>query len=121
MGVGTHQAFFVALASVVVWMLVGPAFRFSNGWQLVINTATTIVTFLMVFVIQATQNREMRALHLKLDELLRAQKRARNIFAHLEHASDEEIAELEQEFEKIHLRAAQRRAAKLERGQGRPG
>jgi low affinity Fe/Cu permease len=110
--VGTPQAFVVALAVVVVWAVTGPAFGFSDSWQLVINTGTTIVTFLMVFLIQATQNRESRALHLKVDELIRAQKKARNLFADLEHATDQELDALEAEFRKIRARAEARDAAK---------
>jgi low affinity Fe/Cu permease len=107
--VGTYRAFLVALALVVVWALTGPVFRFSDSWQLVINTLTTVVTFLMVFLIQATQNRETRAIHLKLDELIRAQRKARNIFADLQHANDEELEELESEFRRLRARASARR------------
>ncbi len=110
--VGTYRAFFLAVGVVLAWAITGPVFRFSDTWQLVINTGTTIVTFLMVFLIQATQNRETRALHLKLDELIRSQSRARNIFTRLEHATDEELAELEAEFEKVRARAAVRLEAK---------
>ncbi len=124
--VGSPHAFLTALAIVLAWALTGPMFHFSDGWQLVINTGTTIVTFLMVFLIQATQNRDGRAIHLKLDELIRAQKRARNVFTDLEHASDEELEELEREFRKVRARAAARHAAIAEkrgeaRGQAREG
>jgi low affinity Fe/Cu permease len=110
--VGTPRVFLVALGLVLVWAATGPLFRFSDSWQLVINTGTTVVTFLMVFLIQATQNRETRALHLKLDELIRTQQRARNIFADLEHATDEEIDALEAEFRKVRARAGARLDAK---------
>ncbi len=110
--VGTYRAFLVALATVLVWGAVGPVFRFSDSWQLVINTGTTIITFLMVFLIQATQNREMRALHLKLDELIRSQSKARNIFASLERATDEELDELQKQFAKLRARTLARDAAK---------
>jgi low affinity Fe/Cu permease len=110
--VGTHRAFFAAVAVVVVWAVTGPLFHFSDSWQLVINTGTTIVTFLMVFLIQATQNRETRALHLKIDELIRSHSKARNIFTDLEHATDEELAQLEAEFRKIRSRAELRGQAK---------
>ncbi len=110
--VGTHRAFYAAVAVVLAWAITGPLFRFSDTWQLVINTGTTIVTFLMVFLIQTTQNRETRALHLKLDELIRSSKRARNTFTNLEHATDEELAELEAEFRKIKARAALRAQGK---------
>jgi len=109
--VGTPRAFLIAVFVVLAWALSGPLFHFSDTWQLVINTGTTVVTFLMVFLIQATQNRETRALHLKLDELIRSQRRARNIFADLEHATDEELAELESEFRKVRARAEARQHA----------
>src|SRR5712672_4301432 len=99
--VGTHWAFVVALAVVLVWAATGPMFHFSDSWQLVINTGTTIVTFLMVFLIQATQNRDGKAIQLKLDELIRAQRSARNAFADLEHASEEELRAFEQEFREL--------------------
>jgi low affinity Fe/Cu permease len=100
---GTHWAFLIALFLVVGWLVSGPFFHFSETWQLVINTTTTIITFLMVFLVQATQNRESRAIQLKLDELIRT-SRARNAFAALEHASDEEIAAFEREFRELRKR-----------------
>ncbi len=109
--VGTPAAFALALALVVIWAATGPLFRFTDSWQLVINTGTTVITFLMVFVIQATQNRETRALHLKVDELIRAQRHARNIFADLEHATEEELSELEEQFRRVRARAEARRNA----------
>ncbi|HET7752318.1 MAG TPA: low affinity iron permease family protein [Anaeromyxobacteraceae bacterium] len=105
---GTPTGFLVAAAIVLVWGLTGPLFHFSDTWQLVINTGTTIVTFLMVFLIQATQNRETRALHLKMDELIRVQRKARNIFADLEHATEDELSSLEGEFRKVRARAEAR-------------
>jgi len=102
--VGTHWAFIVALAVVLVWGITGPLFHFSDSWQLVINTGTTIITFLMVFLIQATQNRDGKALQLKLDELIRAQRTARNAFADLEHASEEELKRFEKEFRELRRR-----------------
>ncbi len=113
--VGSPHAFLAAIGIVGAWAVTGPMFHFSDAWQLVINTGTTIVTFLMVFLIQATQNRDGRATQLKLDELIRSQKRARNLFADLEHATDEELEEFEQEFGKIRARAAARQAAKAEK------
>ncbi len=98
---GTAGAFVLALAIVLFWGLSGPLFHFSDTWQLVINTGTTIVTFLMVFLVQHTQNRESRALHLKIDELLRSVKRARNQLIDLEHCSDEEIADIERQFREM--------------------
>jgi low affinity Fe/Cu permease len=110
--VGSPHAFIAAILIVGAWALTGPLFHYSDAWQLVINTGTTIVTFLMVFLIQATQNRDGRATQLKLDELIRSQTRARNVFADLEHATEEEIEEFEREFVKIRARAAARKAAK---------
>jgi low affinity Fe/Cu permease len=103
---GSPHAFLAALAVVLTWAITGPAFHFSDAWQLVINTGTTIVTFLMVFLIQATQNRDGRATQLKLDELIRSQRHARNLFADLEHATDEELDAFEREFVKLRARAS---------------
>ena len=100
---GTPWAFIAALALVVGWALTGPLFDFSETWQLVINTTTTIITFLMVFLIQTTQNRDARALHLKLDELIRATS-ARNVFADLEDASEDELEAFQHEFEQLRRR-----------------
>jgi low affinity Fe/Cu permease len=108
---GSHWAFIIALAVVVVWALTGPLFHFSVVWQLVINTGTTIVTFLMVFVIQSSQNRDAKAFHVKLDELIRAST-ARNIFADLEDASEAELRKYEREFEALRERAQKKRARK---------
>ena len=89
--VGTWWAFILAVLSVVIWAVTGPLFGYSDTWQLVINTATTVVTFWLVFIIQYTQNRDNRAIHLKLDELLRALPEARTavVAEHLEQAADE--------------------------------
>jgi low affinity Fe/Cu permease len=97
--VGSPVAFFGACAIVLVWLVTGPVFHYSDTWQLIINTGTTIVTFLIVFLIQNTQNRDAKALHLKLDELLRATKSARKRLIDLEHCTDEELAELQAQFE----------------------
>jgi low affinity Fe/Cu permease len=91
---GSASAFLVALLLVTVWLVTGPYFHYSDSWQLVINTGTTIVTFLMVFLIQNTQNRDTREIHLKLDELIRSHEPAQNLFMNLEHLSDEELDEL---------------------------
>ena len=99
--VGSPWAFALAVLVIVVWALMGPMFKFSDTWQLVINTGTTIVTFLMVFLIQNTQNRDARAIHLKLDELIRANKDSRDTLVDLEECSDEELAELEDEFRRF--------------------
>ena len=112
--VGRPHTFLLALLVVLAWALSGPLFHFSDTWQLVINTGTTVITFLMVFLIQATQNRDARALHLKLDELIRVQRGARNAFADLEHATDEELAAFEREFQRLRERGIERgEAAKL--------
>jgi len=102
--VGTAWAFILALLVVIVWATTGPMFGFSDTWQLVINTSTTIVTFLMVFLIQNTQNRDARAIHLRLDELIRAKKGARNKLVDLEDCTDEEIEQLEREFQDFRQR-----------------
>jgi len=94
---GHPYAFLVALAVVVVWAALGPVFNYSDTWQLVINTGTTIVTFLMVFLIQNTQNRDTLAIQLKLSELVLAMKGAENKFAAIEDLTDEELEELHKE------------------------
>lgn len=101
---GTPGAFLLAFSVVAAWIVTGPLFGFSNTWQLVINTATTIVTFLMVFLIQNTQNRDAKALHLKLDELLRGVEGARTSLVDLEEDSDEDLETLRREFRDLHLR-----------------
>ena len=102
---GSAWAFCGAVLVIVVWLVTGPTFHFSDTWQLIINTATTVVTFLMVFLIQNTQNRDAKAVHLKLDELIRAVKGARNQLLDLEHLSDEELMNLEEQFQRIRKRA----------------
>jgi low affinity Fe/Cu permease len=109
--VGTHWAFIVAFGVVAVWALTGPLFHYSDSWQLVINTGTTIVTFLMVFLIQATQNRDGKAIQLKLDELIRAQRSARNVFADLENATEAELREFEAEFKALRARGLSEKKA----------
>jgi low affinity Fe/Cu permease len=104
--VGTQWAFLVALLTVGVWGLTGPAFGYSDTWQLFINTGTTIVTFLMVFLIQNTQNRETRVIALKLDELIRAAEGARTGFVNLDHMTDEELEAVQQEFFRLRERYA---------------
>jgi low affinity Fe/Cu permease len=100
--VGTPWIFIIAVLIVVVWAVSGPMFGFSDTWQLVINTGTTIITFLMVFLIQNTQNRDAKAIHLKLDELIRGVKGARTGLVNLEELSDLELENLHKEFERIH-------------------
>lgn len=98
---GAPGAFLLAVSVVVIWALLGPLFNFSDTWQLVINTSTTIVTFLMVFLIQNTQNRDSKAMQLKLDELIRSSK-ARDTFVDLEDLSDSELDTIEKEFSRLH-------------------
>jgi len=105
MVLGSAWAFTLAIAIIVVWGLTGPAFQFSDTWQLVINTGTTIVTFLMVFVIQNTQNRDSKAVNLKLDEVIRAVKGARNQLINLEGLSDEDLKNLENQFKRVREKA----------------
>lgn len=99
--VGTPAAFLGSVLLILIWGGSGPLFHFSDTWQLVINTATTIVTFLMVFLIQNTQNRDSRAIHLKLDELIKAVHTARNSVIDLDRLTDEEMKELENEYKKL--------------------
>lgn len=99
--VGSSWAFIVAVAIIVVWAVTGPMFHYSDTWQLVINTGTTIITFLMVFLIQNTQNRDAKAIHLKLDELIKATKGAHNSMIDLDKLSDEQLKELEEEYKRI--------------------
>lgn len=100
--VGSPAAFFAALLLIVAWLAIGPTFHYSDTWQLVVNTLTTIVTFLMVFLIQNTQNRDAKVIHLKLDELLRAVETARTGFVDLENLSDAEIKQVQEEFRLLH-------------------
>jgi len=103
--VGSPWSFAAACAIVLGWAVLGPRFGYSDTWQLVINTGTTIVTFLVVFLIQNTQNRDAAAVHLKLDELIRAVKGARNRLVDLEELSEEELEKLRAEFQQLHERA----------------
>ncbi len=102
---GSPFALLLAAGVIGAWFVTGPIFGFSDTWQLVINTATTIVTFLMVFVIQATTNREMRATQIKLDELIRAVKGARNAIIATDLIPEDEVEELQREFEQVGERA----------------
>jgi len=99
--VGSKWAFTTAVLIILLWGLSGPYFHFSDTWQLVVNTATTIVTFLIVFLIQNTQNRDARAIHLKLDEIIHSLKHARNEMIQIEHLSDADLENLSKNFEKI--------------------
>lgn len=108
---GSPWAFILAVGIVVGWAISGLLFRFSTTWQLVINTGTTIVTFLMVFLLQNTQNRDSLAIHLKLDELLRGTKGTRTGLVNLEQLSDEDLAHLQEEFKRL----SERHGASLEK------
>src|ERR1700728_1039277 len=107
--VGRSAAFTTAVVIIAAWGATGPLFHFSDTWQLVVNTGTTIVTFLMVFLIQNTQNRDAHAIHLKLDELIRANRYARNSLLALESMTDEELRSLQHEFEELRDRVAHAR------------
>jgi low affinity Fe/Cu permease len=113
---GTSWAFFTAVMLVLVWGLLGPHYHYSNTWQLVVNTATTIITFLMVFLIQNTQNRDTRAINLKLDEIIRSMVSAHNEMIDIEKLSDEELKHLEQHYERIRKESERRRSR---RGRGK--
>jgi low affinity Fe/Cu permease len=113
--VGSPAAFIAAIGIIIVWASYGPSFQFSEIWHLLINTGTTITTFLIVFLIQNTQNRDAKAIHLKLDELLRAVKPARDRFMDLEELSDVELDKLQQEFRHMHELAERARAIRERR------
>jgi low affinity Fe/Cu permease len=98
---GSPITFLIAIGLVVSWAVTGPIFDWSETWQLVINTGTTIVTFLMVFLIQSTQSRDTQAIHLKLDELIRVNKQARNSLLDLENLSEAEIAHVKKTFDQL--------------------
>jgi low affinity Fe/Cu permease len=111
--VGTPYMFFLALAAIIIWAVLGPYYHFSDTWQLIINTGTTIVTFLVVFLIQNTQNRDAKALHLKLDELIRSHHPARDELIDIEKLSDEELDQLEKRYEAIRKEYEERKARKV--------
>ena len=106
--VGSSWAFILSVLVILVWAISGPMFRFSDTWQLVINTGTTIITFLMVFLIQNTQNRDAKAIHLKLDELIKGVKGARTGLVNLEELSDKQLERLQKEFAKLQQKANHR-------------
>jgi low affinity Fe/Cu permease len=109
--VGTSWAFVMAFLLIVAWAVAGPVFAYSDTWQLVINTGTTILTFLMVFLIQNTQNRDSHAVHLKLDELIRAHDPARDALIDVENMSDAELEKLAEEFRALRQRHEKRGSA----------
>ena len=100
--VGSSWSFILASFIIIIWAVTGPMFHYSDTWQLVINTGTTIITFLMVFLIQNMQNRDAKAIHLKLDELIKGVTGARTGMVNLEELSDKELERLQQEFKKLH-------------------
>jgi low affinity Fe/Cu permease len=106
---GSRWSFVAAIGIIVVWAITGPIFHYSDTWQLVINTGTTIVTFLMVFLIQNTQNRDARAIHLKLNELIHAVDKAKNQMIDVENLSELELNELAKTYEKLRTSAQDRR------------
>jgi low affinity Fe/Cu permease len=108
---GRPVAFAVALAVVILWAVSGPLFHFNDVWQLTINTGTTIITFLMLFLVQSTQNRQGEAIQIKLDELIRATRRASNRLVDLEDASEDEVRELHARYQRL----AEEAKAKLSR------
>src|SRR5688572_20144423 len=114
---GTPAAFGIAVGTIVVWAVTGPLFGFSDTWQLVINTGTTIVTFLMVFLIQNTQNRDSQAIQVKLDELIRCTSGAHVALLDLEELEDAELGEIREEYEAL----AQRARAMLAKGKSDTG
>jgi len=99
--VGTKWAFLAALLAIIIWLAAGPYFHYSDTWQLIINTGTTIVTFLVVFLIQNTQNRDARAIHIKLDEIIKSIDQAQNEMIDVEHLSDAELARLGDKYQRI--------------------
>jgi Predicted small integral membrane protein len=118
--VGSPASFLLGLLAIIVWAATGPAFHYSDTWQLVINTGSSIVTFLMVFLIQSSQNRDAKVMHLKLDELIRAVTAARNHLVHLENLSDEDLEALEKEFQRLHERMQTVKPAAGQSGQLQP-
>lgn len=112
---GTPVAFSIAIITIILWAFLGPVFNYSYTWQLIINTGTTIVTFLMVFLIQNTQNRDARALHTKLDELIRSSSHARNSLIDLEDLSDKELEHFRTELNKIRKKSSDSKNDEIEK------
>jgi low affinity Fe/Cu permease len=110
--VGSPAAFIFAVATIIAWLITGPLFHFSNAWQLVVNSWSNIMTFLVVFLIQNSQNRDSRAVNLKLDELIRSTERAHNEMIDIEHLSDKELESLAKRYERIRQEWDERRAGR---------
>jgi low affinity Fe/Cu permease len=115
--VGRPASFTIAFATLILWAISGPLFDFSDTWQLIINTGTTIITFLMVFLIQNTQNRDAEAMHVKLDELIRSNKTAHNALLDLEDLEEDELDRIRADYEQL---AAQARGELKRRKPARP-
>jgi len=113
---GQPAAFGIALAIIILWAISGPIFGFSDTWQLIINTGTTIITFLMVFIIQNTQNRDAEAMHIKLDELIRAMDQAQNALLNLEELEEEDLDRIRADY----LRLAEHARIELRDGNVQP-
>jgi low affinity Fe/Cu permease len=109
---GSTLAFILSVAVVLVWAVTGPIFDYSNAWQLVINTGTTIVTFWMVFLIQRAQNRDSHAIHLKLDELIAAVRGASNLLINAEQLSEQDLDELQRKFDRLRQVVAEERSVR---------
>lgn len=110
--VGSPAAFIFAVATVVAWLITGPFFHYSDAWQLVVNSWTNVMTFLVVFLIQNTQNRDSRAINLKLDELIHATERAHNEMIDIERLSDKELESLAKHYERIRQEWDERRSGR---------
>jgi low affinity Fe/Cu permease len=110
--VGSPAAFIVAVATIVAWLITGPLFHYSDAWQLVVNSWTNVMTFLVVFLIQNSQNRDSRAINLKLDELIRSTERAHNEMIDIERLSDKELESLAQRYERVRQEWEERRSGR---------
>jgi low affinity Fe/Cu permease len=110
--VGSPAAFIIAVSTIIAWLITGPFFRYSDAWQLVVNSWTNVITFLVVFLIQNSQNRDSRAINLKLDELIRSTERAHNEMIDIERLSDRELETLARHYERIRQEWDQRRAGR---------
>ena len=119
---GHPAAFILAVTAIIVWAMSGPLYGFSDTWQLVINTGTTIVTFLMVFVIQNTQNRDTAAIQIKLDELIRVTQKARNVLLDLEELDEAELEKVRQDYERLaqQEKSVEKRLKPTRRVKGKP-